>query len=104
MTHREKRCRFSYFLSKLVIYAFECGYEVSFQDVFAHDGHCHNSLHYVGLAGDLNLYLDGKYLTETKDYEFLGKKWRQYSPNCTWGGDWDDGCHFSYGEGIKNEK
>ena len=96
---REKRCRFSYLLALLIQHAFENGYELYIGDVFARDGHCQDSFHYKGLAADLNLFQDGKYLTRTEDHAFLGEYWEWLDPMCTWGGRFSDGNHYSYGEG-----
>jgi hypothetical protein len=54
------------------------------------------SFHYMRLAIDLNLFWKGTYLTETADYEVLGEYWE--SLGGTWGGRFDDGNHFSWGE------
>lgn len=60
------------------------------------------TLHGNGLAGDLLLFLHGKYLKETKDYSTLGKHWEGYSGfydseelTFIWGGRFQDGGHFS---------
>jgi hypothetical protein len=52
-----------------------------------------NSLHEVGLAVDLNLFRDGKYLASTEDHLPLGKKWEEIGG--TWGGRFGDGNHYS---------
>lgn len=100
MTLREKQSRFAILFANLIRYAYEQGYEITIGDVFAHDGHKENSFHYDKLAGDLNLFKDGKYLTETNDHRFLGEYWKTLDPECTWGGDFSrkDGNHYSYGE------
>jgi len=57
-----------------------------------------NSLHLLGLAGDLILYKDGKYMDKSEDYKFLGDYWKSLHPLCRWGGDFKsrpDGNHFS---------
>ena len=40
----------------LILFAYEKGYELSFGDAFATDGHIEDSLHYKRLAIDLNLF------------------------------------------------
>lgn len=62
-----------------------------------------NSLHYIGLAADLNLFKGGVYLTETKDHKPLGELWELWGGS--WGGrfgesspgagDGNDGNHYS---------
>lgn len=56
-----------------------------------------HSLHMDRLAVDLLLFKDGVYLTDTKDYEFMGVYWESLSPLCVWGGHFSkpDGDHFS---------
>lgn len=55
-----------------------------------------NSLHTQRLAVDLNLFVNGKYMTDTKDYLPLGEYWETLGG--TWGGRFKsrpDGNHFS---------
>ena len=54
-----------------------------------------NSLHTQRLAIDINLFKNGKYLTSTESYRFLGEWWQTLHPLCRWGGDFGDGNHFS---------
>ena len=83
----------------LILFAYEKGYELSFGDAFAQDGHIDGSFHYSRLAIDLNLFRDGKYLTNTEDHKPLGDFWESLDPQCSWGGRWKDGNHYSLGEG-----
>ena len=61
------------------------------------------SAHKQRLADDINLFLDGVYLTDTEDYRFAGEYWKSIGPENRWGGDFDynrdgqgdDGNHFS---------
>lgn len=65
--------------------------------------HMRGSLHYLGLANDLALYIDGVYQTTTEAYAPLGKYWKSLHPDLRWGGDFrdargkpkPDGNHFS---------
>jgi hypothetical protein len=92
----QKRSMFSTNFARLILFARLHGYYPSIDDVKARDGHMKNSLHYDGLAGDLILYdKDWNYLTETEDYDLLGKFWETLHPNCIWGGHFQDGNHFS---------
>jgi len=52
-----------------------------------------NSLHYIRLAIDLNLFKGGVYLTETMDHETLGLYWEGIGGS--WGGRFGDGNHYS---------
>lgn len=56
------------------------------------------SLHFERLAVDLNLYKDGKWLTNTEDHRPFGEYWKTLHPLCRWGGDFQtrpDGNHYS---------
>ena len=52
-----------------------------------------NSLHYIRLAIDLNLFEAGKYLRSSKDHAVLGLYWE--SLGGSWGGRFGDGNHYS---------
>jgi D-alanyl-D-alanine carboxypeptidase-like protein len=52
-----------------------------------------NSLHEIGLAIDLNLFRDGKYLDKTEDHRRLGERWEAMGG--AWGGRFGDGNHYS---------
>lgn len=57
-----------------------------------------NSLHTERLAMDLNLFMDGRFLTKTEEYEEAGMIWENFSTDrykCVWGGHFQDGNHFS---------
>ncbi|MFA5377512.1 MAG: M15 family peptidase [Dehalococcoidia bacterium] len=57
--------------------------------------HMKNSLHYEGLAVDIDLFKDGKYLDRTDDHEAFGEFWESLHSDCAWGGSWGDGNHYS---------
>ena len=90
---REKQSRFASMVGQLITYSYANGYELTFGDAFAHDGHCKNSLHYIRLAIDLNLFKNGKYLSKTLDHKKLGEYWE--SLGGSWGGRFGDGNHYS---------
>lgn len=84
------------------------GYEVTLGDAYRdprlHGSHGEKkgyghrkSCHKLRLAIDLNLFLDGEYLTETEDHEKLGEWWESLHPLCRWGGRFSnpDGNHYS---------
>jgi len=83
------------------------GYEVTIGDVFR-DPRVHGQLgvrksyshpksaHKVKLAIDLNLFRDGEYLQLTEDHRPLGEWWKEQHPLARWGGDFDDGNHYSF--------
>jgi len=97
---RQKQSKFAHMVALLILHAEQLGYEVTLGDAWAETGHKTNSFHYSRLAIDLNLFKDGKYLTSTMSHQPLGLYWKSLDPHCSWGGDWNDGNHYSYGESI----
>lgn len=63
------------------------------------------SLHTSKLAIDINLFRDGKYLTDSEAHRQLGTYWETLSAGkdfvCAWGGHWGDGNHYSIAHGGK---
>jgi len=52
-----------------------------------------DSQHCKKLAIDINLFKDGKYLSDSKDHKPFGDFWESLHPLNRWGGDWDgDDC------------
>ena len=90
---RMKQSRFVRMIALLIIEADSLGYELTFSDAFATDGHISNSLHYSRLAFDLNLFRDSKYLKLSSDHALLGIFWE--SIGGAWGGRFRDGNHYS---------
>ena len=93
---REQQSKFAKRVALLILYAYELGYEVTFGDAYATEGHQEGSFHYKRLAIDLNLFKFGRYLDKTEDHKPLGLFWK--SLGGTWGGAWGDGNHYSWGE------
>jgi len=125
MSLRKRQSEFVQKVGLLIQKAYELGYELTFGDAYAwvnerglgklpfissleEDeyeelvsvvlGHSKKSFHPDRLAIDLNLFKDGKYLTETEDHRPLGEYWK--SIGGTWGGDFKrkDCNHYSWGE------
>jgi hypothetical protein len=99
MTIREAQNKFCELVALLIQFAYANGYTLSFGDAWAKDGHKKESLHYARLAIDLNLFRDGKYLSNTEDHVPLGEYWKSLHPNCRWGGDFSDvkdGNHYEF--------
>lgn len=107
----KKKNKFTADIASLIIYAINKGWDLRFQP--EHIRHKKNSLHFIGLAKDFDLFVDGRWVKMSSDIEWveLGEYWKSLSTdeaeNC-WGGDFDldgdgkkfdDGNHFS----IKHE-
>ncbi len=99
----DKQRKFAVDSALLILYARALGYEIKFQP--EHENHIEDSLHYLSLAKDYDLFKDEKYLTETIDHLPLGLFWESLGSDNTWGGrfgesepgkgDGEDGNHYS---------
>ena len=101
---------FTYSISKLIKYAFNQGYHLTFGDayrdprVFGNFGDkkaysASKSMHKLRLAVDFNLFIDGKYITNYNEaWEDLGIYWKSLHTDARWGGDCQskDYNHFSF--------
>ncbi|MCP4493096.1 MAG: M15 family metallopeptidase [Gammaproteobacteria bacterium] len=98
MTLGQKQRKFTEMIGRLIAWAYENGYELSFGDAWASTGHIDGSYHYKRLAVDFNLFIDGVYQTTTEAHKPLGDHWKMIGG--TWGGDFarKDGNHYSYDE------
>ena len=108
MTLGQKQRKFTRMIADLIIFAYEQGYELTLGDAFR-DPRVHgpvgekksyssaNSLHKERLAIDLNLFKDGKFLTQSEDHRPLGEYWE--SLGGSWGGRFNDGNHYSLEHG-----
>jgi hypothetical protein len=104
----KKQQRFSWLLAKLIFYANEAGYGVTMGECWrtpeqaaanARTGKgIANSVHCDRLAVDINLFRDGKYLTDGKHYKILGDWWVAQCEDCRWGGLFPrkDFNHYSF--------
>tara|TARA_R110000868_G_scaffold15596_3_gene70927 strand:- start:2926 stop:3252 length:327 start_codon:yes stop_codon:yes gene_type:complete len=104
----DKQREFNRCLGLLYIYIYSCGYAVTqgrgrvSEKANAADGGHKNSCHLSGLAQDLNLFLDGVFLTDTTDHEKFGVYWESLHPLARWGGRFNDGNHYSFEhQGVK---
>lgn len=93
MTLGEEQRKFARMVADLIVFAYDRGYELTFGDAWAKDGHKKNSNHYIRLAIDLNLFKDGVWLKKTTDHLPLGEYWE--SIGGSWGGRFNDGNHYS---------
>ena len=108
MTLGEKQRRFTELVGRLIIWAYDEGYELTFSEAYrtpeqaalnAKTGSgIANSLHTSRLAIDLNLFVNGEYAQGSEAYKPLGEYWKSLDPSCCWGGDFSrpDGNHFSF--------
>lgn len=97
MSLRKKQSEFTRAIGLLINYAYKKGYELTLGDTYPGKfKHNPKGFHPKGLAIDLNAFVDDIYLRETESYAVLGEYWE--SLGGTWGGRWNDGNHFSWGE------
>lgn len=94
-------------VSLLISYIYSKGYECTLGDAYRDPrlhgeigikkGYGHrNSCHKIRLAIDLNLFRDGQYLSLTSDHQIFGTWWKSRSSYHAWGGDFEDGNHYSF--------
>jgi len=105
MTLGEKQELFMKLLPRLIDKALDLGFDVRGGDLYR-DPRVHGdvgekksyssatSRHKERCAIDLNLFMDGKFLQETKDHAVLGSWWEKQNPLCRWGGRFNDGNHY----------
>jgi hypothetical protein len=89
----DRRRLFTSLIPKLLNKMIESGYA----PMIGRDGlkHKKNSLHFDGLAIDIDLTKDGIYLKNTEDHKVFGEFWESLHPDCRWGGRFEDGNHYS---------
>jgi hypothetical protein len=75
MSLREQQSKFALMLGKLIVFAYEQGFEITMGDVWAKTGHKENSAHYRRMAADLNLFKDGKWLSDGTGHDVLHDYW-----------------------------
>lgn len=103
-------------LAKLFAYATERGYELTLGEGYVQKHrpstnkvwfmdamHMPESLHYQRLAIDLNLFVEGSFVTSSESlaWKDLGEFWEKLDPLCAWGGRFSDGNHLSVRFGDK---
>jgi hypothetical protein len=106
------RCLFTRLIAELVLWVNEQpGHQAAFDEVTERvtakdptSDHMKNSVHHVGLAADLLLYINGVYQESSEAHRAIGEKWKSMHPLCRWGGDFrradgrprPDGNHYSF--------
>jgi hypothetical protein len=108
MTLRQKQSIFIFLVARLIIFAYENGYEMTFGEAYRSPEEAlrltklnkgiENSLHIKKLAIDINLFKDGKFLSSTESHKLLGDWWERQHRHCRWGGRWNDGNHYEFTE------
>ena len=108
LTLRQKQSIFAKLLPRLIDKAYELGFEVTLAEAYRSPEEAarlaklgkgiKTSLHTLRLAIDLNLFKDGKYLSDGSAHTKLGEWWEEQSNEgyeCCWGGRFKDGNHYS---------
>lgn len=114
MSLQAKQTLFLFLLADLILYAKSKGYELTLGEGFisnpravavqngarvqAEDRvHMVGSLHYLKLAQDVNLFINGEWIKDGGHVAWtdLGVKWESMNPACAWGGRFHDANHFS---------
>ena len=96
----DKRRLFTKCVAQLLSKMIAEGYEPMLgRDGLNHKAH---SLHFDGLAVDIDLTKNGQYLTKETDHKQFGEFWESLHRDCYWGGDGgkadglrNDGNHYS---------
>lgn len=108
MTLGDKQRRFTECVGRLIAWAYEQGYELTFAEAYRTPEQAAlnakagtgipSSVHILRLAVDLNLFVDGTYQTATDAHKPLGEYWKSLDPDARWGGDFSkpDGNHYSF--------
>lgn len=105
----EMQQEFTECAAELILFARGNGFKLTFGDAYR-DPRVHgavgekksyssaNSTHKSRLAIDLNLFVDGKYISDGNcdEYKLLGAYWKASHPLARWGGDFNDANHFSF--------
>ena len=85
-----KRALFSSLIPRLIDKMIADGYT----PLLGKDGlkHMAGSLHFDGLAMDIDLFKNGVYLTDEESHRPFGEFWKGLNPLCCWGGDFHGRC------------
>ena len=105
----DKQRLFTKCISDLINYTYAMGHELTFGDAYR-DQRVHGefgkkgsysaskSVHKLRLAVDLNLFVNGEYITDGDHpvYKEIGELWEGMNENARWGGRFNDANHFSF--------
>jgi hypothetical protein len=115
MTLGEKQRLFTHNIARLILWAYEQGFELTLSEAYRTPEQAElnaksgkgiaNSLHTQRLAVDLNLFRGDRWLQFSEQHRPLGDYWKTLHPLNRWGGDFrprPDGNHYSMEhEGVK---
>ena len=100
----EKQAIFAVNVARLILWANEQGYRLTFgeafrpkemAEIYAKRGiGIKDSQHTKRLAVDFNLFCHGEYMTDSESYARLGVAWEALHPDNRWGGRFGDGNHM----------
>jgi hypothetical protein len=103
-TQREFALDVANLIQRIYFDGYECTFGDAYRDPRSHgkmgDREAYGraySAHKQRLAIDLNLFKDGKYLTDTESHRPFGEFWLSVRPGNRWGGTFEnpDGNHYS---------
>lgn len=105
---------FAKYFGQFLVWLNQNGYEVTINEVLRSQAQAQlnaasgagisNTLHLLKLAGDLNIFRNGKFLTTVEELRPVGEQWKSYNIDCCWGGDFHkpDADHYSLSyQGVK---
>ena len=115
LTLKQARIEFSLAIAELILYAKSIQQDLALAEGMDRitekdptSDHMRGSNHDIGLAQDLDLYIDGVYQTTPESHARLGEWWKQYGSEhglpLAWGGDFTtkDANHYSLSWGGKS--
>ena len=102
MRLRQKQSLFTILLAELILWVYAQGWELTLAEGSVNPlrrefFHMRGSLHRKRLAQDLNLFVDGKWISDGSHpvWTQIGLHWEDQHPLCRWGGRFRDANHFS---------
>ena len=103
MSLRSTQSEFLVCVADLILWAQAEGFDLTGGDLWRSPEECirrgfAESIHGERLAIDLNLFIDGEYMTDSAAHAPLGEYWKSLHPLARWGGDFrkPDGNHYSF--------
>ena len=115
LTLRQARIEFTLALAELILFSRTTPCELALAEGMDRrtekdptSDHMAGSLHDIGLAQDIDLYVDGVYQTTAESHAIFGAWWKKYGLDCglplAWGGDFKsvDSNHYSLSWGGRS--